>query len=155
MALQEGGRLWEHGGQLSSHLSWPKALGHVCRCTVLFVPLPGGCCDTFILFLSCVNCGSLVVPSSDDLLELAGYKKWWPSWCANCSAGLACATRGAEPVRRARDAWVPQGQISSGAASSSCVASMPASLPTQERVAGTLLAELSLHMGDVCARGVR
>lgn len=31
---------------------------------------------------------------------------------------------------------------------------MSVSLPAQERVTHTLLTELSLHVGDVCARGV-
>jgi len=75
MALQEGGCLWERLGQLSSHLSWPKVLGYVCRCPVLFAPLASGCCDTFILFLSCVNCCCLVLQSSDEVLVLTSYKK--------------------------------------------------------------------------------
>lgn len=56
-------------------MSRPKVLGHICRCAVLLAPLPGGCCDMFILFLSGVNCCSLVLQSSDEVLELTGYKK--------------------------------------------------------------------------------
>lgn len=51
-----------------------KGAGHVCRCTVLFVPLPGGC-DMFILFPSCVNCCSPGLQGSDKVLELTGCKK--------------------------------------------------------------------------------
>lgn len=56
-------------------MSRPKVLGHICRCAVLLALLPGGCCDMFILFLSGVNCCSLVLQSSDEVLELTGYKK--------------------------------------------------------------------------------
>lgn len=68
MVLQAGGCLWERGGWLSSHLAWLKAWGHVCRC-------PVACCDMFILFLSCVNCCSLMLQSSGKVLELTGYER--------------------------------------------------------------------------------
>lgn len=89
-----------------------KGAGRFCRGAVLSVPLPGGCCDLFILFLSCRNCCSLVLQSSGEALELTGYKKWWPSCSAEHSVGAAlhpgvqsiCGERGCHRGSSADDA---------------------------------------------------
>lgn len=122
------------------------AMGLGRGCNALFAPLPGSCCDVFILILGCLNgcsfcCKVHVRSHRSQAIRSDGL--------ANCSAGGCICSRSAETMQGAKDTWVatdPACQLSSHLLLCGDCAGITACMGG---VIAALLVDLTLHTGDV------